>query len=176
MGWTTGIRFPIGAEIFSPPRPGREADHSRPSVAEVKNVWSYTSTPLYPLMAWCSVKHRDNFTLLIEPRLISIAIRLMAGRPGFDSRQGQGRDFLLFVPGFRPTLRPIQPPMQCIHGVFPGLKRPGREADNSPPSIVVKNAWSYNSTPHYVFILWCSVEYRHNFTFTLPPACQCLAD
>jgi hypothetical protein len=26
-------------------RPGREADHSRPSSAEVKNVWSYTSTP-----------------------------------------------------------------------------------------------------------------------------------
>jgi hypothetical protein len=26
-------------------RPGREADHSPPSSAEVKNVWSYTSTP-----------------------------------------------------------------------------------------------------------------------------------
>jgi hypothetical protein len=26
-------------------RLGREADHSPPSSAEVKNVWSYTSTP-----------------------------------------------------------------------------------------------------------------------------------
>jgi hypothetical protein len=26
-------------------RPGREADHSLPSSAEVKNAWSYTSTP-----------------------------------------------------------------------------------------------------------------------------------
>jgi len=26
-------------------RPRREADHSLPSSAEVKNVWSYTSTP-----------------------------------------------------------------------------------------------------------------------------------
>jgi hypothetical protein len=26
-------------------RPGREADHSRPSSAEVKNTWIYTSTP-----------------------------------------------------------------------------------------------------------------------------------
>jgi hypothetical protein len=26
-------------------RPGREADHSPPSSAEVKNAWSYTSTP-----------------------------------------------------------------------------------------------------------------------------------
>jgi hypothetical protein len=25
--------------------PGREADHSPPSSAEVKNAWSYTSTP-----------------------------------------------------------------------------------------------------------------------------------
>jgi hypothetical protein len=26
-------------------RPGRETDHSSPSNTEVKNVWSYTSTP-----------------------------------------------------------------------------------------------------------------------------------
>jgi hypothetical protein len=30
-------------------RPGREADHSSPSSAEVKKVWSYTSTPLVRL-------------------------------------------------------------------------------------------------------------------------------
>jgi hypothetical protein len=29
--------------------PGREADHSPPSSAEVKNAWSYTSTPLIRL-------------------------------------------------------------------------------------------------------------------------------
>jgi hypothetical protein len=33
-------------------------------------------------------------------------------------------------------------------GSFPGVKRPGREADHSPPSIAeVKNAWSYTFTP-----------------------------
>jgi hypothetical protein len=37
--------------------PRREADHSPPSSAEVKNVWSYTSTPHYVFMAWCLVKH-----------------------------------------------------------------------------------------------------------------------
>jgi hypothetical protein len=42
--------------------PGREAGHSPPSSAEVKNAWSYTSTPQYVFMAWCLVKHRDNFT------------------------------------------------------------------------------------------------------------------
>jgi hypothetical protein len=31
---------------------------------------------------------------------------------------------------------------------FPGLKQPGSEADNSPPSSAkVKNAWSCTSTP-----------------------------
>jgi hypothetical protein len=43
-------------------RPGREADHSLPSIAEVKDVWRYTSTPQYAFMAWYLVKHRDNFT------------------------------------------------------------------------------------------------------------------
>jgi hypothetical protein len=45
-------------------RPGREGDHSPLSSAEVKNAWSYTSTPQYGFMAWCLVKkkHWDNFT------------------------------------------------------------------------------------------------------------------
>jgi hypothetical protein len=55
--------------------PEREADHSSPSSAEVKNAWSYTSTLSYIFMAWCLVKyrivfmawylvkHRDNFIL-----------------------------------------------------------------------------------------------------------------
>jgi hypothetical protein len=42
----------------------READHSPPSSAAVKNGWSYTSTPQFVFMAWCLVKHRDNFTLI----------------------------------------------------------------------------------------------------------------
>jgi hypothetical protein len=40
---------------------GSEADHSPPSSAEVKNAWSYASTPQYVFMAWCLVKHRDKF-------------------------------------------------------------------------------------------------------------------
>jgi hypothetical protein len=39
-----------------------EADHSPPSSAEVKNVWSYTSTPPIHLHVWCLAKNRDNFT------------------------------------------------------------------------------------------------------------------
>jgi hypothetical protein len=35
---------------------GREADHSLPSSAEVKNAWGHTSTPQYAFMARWSVK------------------------------------------------------------------------------------------------------------------------
>jgi len=27
-------------------------------------MWSYTSTPQYGFVAWCLVKHRDNFTFI----------------------------------------------------------------------------------------------------------------
>jgi hypothetical protein len=41
--------------------PGREADHSPPALAGVKNTWIYTSIPPYIFMAWYLVKHSDNF-------------------------------------------------------------------------------------------------------------------
>jgi hypothetical protein len=44
--------------------PGREADHSPPTIAEIKKMWIYTSTPPYAFMASCLIKHRDNFTFL----------------------------------------------------------------------------------------------------------------
>jgi hypothetical protein len=38
-------------------------------------------------------------------------------------------------------------------GSFPGVKRQGREADQSPPtSAEVKKMWIYTSTPPYVFM------------------------
>jgi hypothetical protein len=48
--WVPGT-LSLGVE-----RPGREADHSPPSSAEVKNAWNYNSTPQYTFMAWCLVK------------------------------------------------------------------------------------------------------------------------
>jgi hypothetical protein len=51
-----------GGSIPGEKRPGREADHSTPSGAEVKNVWSYTCTPPYVFMVLCSFKHKDDFT------------------------------------------------------------------------------------------------------------------
>jgi hypothetical protein len=42
------VSYPMGtggALSLGVKRPGREADHSPPSSAEVKNAWNYTSTP-----------------------------------------------------------------------------------------------------------------------------------
>jgi hypothetical protein len=67
------------------------------------------------------------------------------------------------------ALGPAQPPIQWAPGVLSlGVKQPGREADRlTPCSAEVNNAWSYISTPHYVFMAWCLVKYRDNFTFYL---------
>jgi hypothetical protein len=44
----------------------------------------------------------------------------------------------------RPALVPTQPPIQPV----PGVKRPGREVDHSPPtSAEAKNTWIYISRP-----------------------------
>jgi hypothetical protein len=51
----------------------------------------------------------------------------------FESRYGLG--FFFFFTVSRPALGPTQPPIQWItEAVSLGVKRPGREADHSPPS------------------------------------------
>jgi hypothetical protein len=46
------IKWVPGALSLGLKRQGREADHSPPSSAEVKNAWSYISTLQYVFMAW----------------------------------------------------------------------------------------------------------------------------
>jgi hypothetical protein len=69
------IQWVPGALSLRVKRPGRESDHSPPSSAEVNKAWSYTSTPQYVFMAWCLVKHRDNFTLFVICLCIFIRVR-----------------------------------------------------------------------------------------------------
>jgi hypothetical protein len=87
---------------------------------------------------------------------------------GFECRRGLG--IFLFATASRTALGPTQPPIQWIPGTLSlGVKRQGREADHSlPSSAEVKNAWSYTFTPQYVFMAWCLVKHRDNFTFTTP--------
>jgi hypothetical protein len=74
------VSYPMGTGGSFPvvKKPRREGDHSSPSSAEVKNAWSYTSTPtlLYGVVrtqaqdvfvACCLIQHRDNFTFYVCP-------------------------------------------------------------------------------------------------------------
>jgi hypothetical protein len=57
------IQWVTGALSFGVNRPGREADHSTPSGADIKKAWNYTSTPPVLLRGVVLRKnHRDNFT------------------------------------------------------------------------------------------------------------------
>jgi hypothetical protein len=57
---------------------------------------------------------------------------------------------LLLATASRSALEPTQPPNQWVSGApSPGVKRPVREADHSPPaSTEANNAWRYTSTPN----------------------------
>jgi hypothetical protein len=61
---------------------------------------------------------------------------------------------ILFSTSSRPALGSTQPPTQWVpEALFPAVKRPRREADNSSPaSAEVKKMWIYTSTPSYAFM------------------------
>jgi hypothetical protein len=66
---------------------------------------------------------------------------------GFDFRRRL--EIFPFTTVSRPVLGPTQLLIQWVPGALSlGVRRPGSEADYSPPSSAkVKNAWSYTSTP-----------------------------
>jgi hypothetical protein len=87
---------------------------------------------------------------------------LRAGQPGGrSSSPGMVKNFL-FSTSSRPALGPTQPPIQWVSGVlYPGVKRPGREADHSPPvSAEVKKMWIYTSTPPYAYYWILQIRYE----------------
>jgi hypothetical protein len=79
---------------------------------------------------------------------------LRAGRPGGrSSGPGRVKNFLLSTSS-RPALVFTQPPIQWIpEALSSGVKRPGREAEVSPPaSAKVKEIWIYTPTTPYAFM------------------------
>jgi hypothetical protein len=78
--------------------------------------------------------------------------------PGFDSRRGLG--IFLFTTASRTALGPTKPPIQWVPGALSlGVKRPGREADHSPPSSVeVTMSGATPSLPQDAFMAWRSVK------------------
>jgi hypothetical protein len=92
------------------------------------------------------------------------------GVPGFDSRWGLG---IFFFTASRTALGSTQPPIQCVQGALSlGVKRPGREADHSPPSSAevkesVELYLHYPNTPS-----WCGAQLQHRDNFTFTSSCH----
>jgi hypothetical protein len=86
--------------------------------------------------SWClsALKHLIN--VMFSDTVTPLAVRAEVDNSGFST-------------AFKPVLGLTQPPIQWI----PGIKRPGREADHSPPtSAGVRNTWIYTSIPPHVFM------------------------
>jgi hypothetical protein len=107
-------------------------------------------------MACCLVKHRDNFTFypVVCPLLLSYlyiptfnksenaytvgiaqwySVGYGLNDQGFESRQGL--EIFLLTTTYIPALGPTQPPIKWVPGALSlGVKRPGHEAEHSPPS------------------------------------------
>jgi hypothetical protein len=73
-------------------------------------------------------------------------------RFSFAQSPGRVKNFL-FSTSSTLALGPTQPSIQWVPGAHsPGVKRPGYEADHSPPSSAeVKKTWIYTSTSPYAF-------------------------
>jgi len=78
------------------------------------------------------------------------AYRLGDGLNDRRSITGRGNYGIIFLLATTstPALRLTQLPIERVSGLLVGVKRPGREADDSPPSCAeVRSAWSDTSTP-----------------------------
>jgi hypothetical protein len=87
-------------------------------------------------------------------RAVGIVTWLLAERPrGRSSSPGMVKDFHSSMSS-RPALGSTQLPIQWVPGALsPEVKRPGCEADHSPPtSAEVKKTWVYTSIPPYAFM------------------------
>jgi hypothetical protein len=84
----------------------------------------------------------------------------MGWSTGVQSPEEAMMGFLHFVIASRPGFgtHPTSYPM-ATGGSYSEVKRPGCEADRSPPSSTkVKTARSYISAPQYVFVVWCLIK------------------
>jgi hypothetical protein len=131
--------------------------------------------PQYSALLWFCSLCITCYLLVISTRLLQhtwagqlsgIALGYGLDGRGFESQQSLG--IFLFAVSI-PVLRPTQPRTQWVSGtIFLGVKRPGREADHSPPSSAeVKNTWSYTSVPQYAFMAWCSVKAQGFYLLSL---------
>jgi hypothetical protein len=86
------IQWVPGALSLEAKRPGRESDHSPPSSADIKNAWSYTSTPprfhsvvfnqAQYMSSWCRAEFSAGTTLPLPVKLIKLKLVGMVSNIG----------------------------------------------------------------------------------------------
>jgi hypothetical protein len=138
------------------------------------NTWNITlfQTPRWPVLCrgasnQCSCAfYLSSFTYSRSGRvsngmdtnnmyIVSIAAGLRAGRPRFDSWQGLRSFSALHRVQTGPGAQPASNRMGTGSS-FPVVKRPGREADQSPPSSVEMNLIKYRDNfSVYLFMFMC---------------------
>jgi hypothetical protein len=85
----------------------------------------------------------------------------------FDSRRGLGT--ILFTTASITALGPTQSPIKWVPGALSlGVKRPGREADHSPPSSAEVKEWLelYLHSPNTPSWRGAQLKHRDKFNFT----------
>jgi hypothetical protein len=106
----------------------------------------YLKVPAHP-WSWYSYCMKNIVLFVIGAGIAQwYSAGLRAGWLGVWNPVGFGN--FLFTTASIAVLVPTQPPIQWISGALSlEVKRPGREADHSPPSSAdITNVWSYTST------------------------------
>jgi hypothetical protein len=148
----------------------------------IASVRKLLDVPSYAVPFFYQTMHHASDIYTSDVRAAALFILLMTGKwilriwgkhrfsliGGFESRQGLG--IFLFISTSGPALGPTQPPIQWVPWTLClGVKQPGHEADQSPPSSAeVKGTWSYTSTPPYVFMACCLDKDRDNSNLLTP--------
>jgi len=118
-----------------------QADSVGSLVPSSANDWFF-----YESWMRTTFKYWTSYRILMIFRDNSASDRL----GGCGSIPGRGRGFPFAITS-RQSLGPIQPPTHWVSGI----KWPERESIHlHPSSAEIKNAWSYTSTPPYVFMAW----------------------
>jgi hypothetical protein len=146
----------------------RQGRHTSVKQSAIQSSSQILTAVKIPCLSWslnvpCRVHNLPPLDIILS-QLKPVRIKTLCFfmlRKSFLSYHPRGRSsspsrdtiFLLFTSS-RPVLGPTQTPIQWVPGFLsPGVKRPGCEADHSPPtSAVVKKTWIYTSTPPYAFI------------------------
>jgi hypothetical protein len=141
----TASIFTVEDYVKQPPRTEQQTDLSGPYF--VYRLGGLICLPSFP---------HGLSVLFFSSRNSSVGIVTgyrLDGREGRRSSLGKGKIFLLIVQTGSGA-HPFYCPMGGAGGSFHEVKRPGPEADHSPPtSAEVKKMWIYTSTPLYVFMV-----------------------